>query len=652
MTRFLRLSLFFSFFILVNFTPVEATAVSVPHPIDTPGYMIGAFYMPKQDSLTREWASLRKWNSEGGSGVTRWPYLGLYSGKDTEAMNWQIKWAVEHGVSLFVFDWYTQPQYQDKVINPTWNLSITSFLSAEYNSYMKFSLYFTSIQMIDTGLDTADVNQSKEELEKIADYWSDNYFNKPNYLKADNKPVVFMDFAVPSLNYLGYNNVLTWMRQRAIQKGFPGIYFVGMRGAYIDDNEIGWYKGAMDDIYNSSFEAVSAYGDNFKDSGHECGDYPSTFGNFSNKILTYASSKNKHFIPPLSVFFDGSTMVSQPYKCNNPSSGIFLDTLSAAKTAITNNAKGALNINGQNVIVISSWNEWLEGSNIEPGTRLGSGGDPFSYLKAVRSVFAPGVVGEAERPAQSKGPTETGPFDILPDSADVFQFNKQNIMDKWWVQGGASAFTLSENLYGRSFGAPFYDSYTKEVAGNFLFWRGVNLKADDYAKAKIKFKCRAGLNFDTDCKLKVLWLHWISDRYHGSYYNKPLYANYFIAKETSAALSLPENNEFEIDLPQNSDWRGQIQEIMFRLSFVNPPIRLDLAEVTFVKIFNCPTCPAGILAKNLGNANCDTKVNALDFALWVKQDPAADFNCRAGQSQVVIDQEDLRLWLANYAGQN
>jgi hypothetical protein len=68
----------------------------------------------------------------------------------------------------------------------------------------------------------------------------------------------------------------------------------------------------------------------------------------------------------------------------------------------------------------------------------------------------------------------------------------------------------------------------------------------------------------------------------------------------------------------------------------------------YVSDFFCPVCPAGVLAKDQGNANCDAKINGLDFAWWAKGDPAADFNRQTGQISPIVDLADFYLWLVNY----
>ena len=65
------------------------------------------------------------------------PVLGFYDDSLPEVNDWHIKWAVEAGISFFVFDWY-------------WNAGETrlartlnvGFLNAKYTDMMKFCIHW------------------------------------------------------------------------------------------------------------------------------------------------------------------------------------------------------------------------------------------------------------------------------------------------------------------------------------------------------------------------------------------------------------------------------------------------------------------------------------------------------------------------------
>ena len=64
----------------------------------TSKYEIGAFYFPGFPT-TSQWQPIRGYPN-------RKPILGWYDESNPECADWQIKWAVEHGINFFMVDWY------------------------------------------------------------------------------------------------------------------------------------------------------------------------------------------------------------------------------------------------------------------------------------------------------------------------------------------------------------------------------------------------------------------------------------------------------------------------------------------------------------------------------------------------------------------
>ncbi|MBU0619216.1 hypothetical protein KKD62_03195 [Patescibacteria group bacterium] len=89
-------------------------------------------------------------------------------------------------------------------------------------------------------------------------------------------------------------------------------------------------------------------------------------------------------------------------------------------------------------------------------------------------------------------------------------------------------------------------------------------------------------------------------------------------------------------------------------SFLSPP-------TTFICLF----CPVGQLLKSLGNADCNSKINALDFTGWLKvyrqvvdgelileeEKGPVDFNCQADTKELIVDFEDFAIWAKNYGSE-
>ena len=94
-------------------------------------YQVGAYYFPG-------WPTLDKWKVLDPF-PERMPLLGYYREGDPAVMDWQIKWAVEHGVSFFAFDWYW-----DRGRRQLEHALHDGYLHARFRRFLKFCLLWAN----------------------------------------------------------------------------------------------------------------------------------------------------------------------------------------------------------------------------------------------------------------------------------------------------------------------------------------------------------------------------------------------------------------------------------------------------------------------------------------------------------------------------
>ncbi len=92
---------------------------------------MGAYYFPG-------WPSREKWQVLAAF-PERTPLLGYYREGDPDVMDWQIKWAVEHGISFFAFDWYW-----DRGHRQLEHALHEGYLRARFRSFIKFCLLWAN----------------------------------------------------------------------------------------------------------------------------------------------------------------------------------------------------------------------------------------------------------------------------------------------------------------------------------------------------------------------------------------------------------------------------------------------------------------------------------------------------------------------------
>ena len=119
----------------------------------------------------------------------RTPLMGYYDEENPEVCDWEIKWAVEHGINCFIQCWYRKLENMGKPITVN-DLRCghglhEALFNAKYQKMMKFAIMFENSPRWGT-------TDAVDAVENLMPFWTEQYFKRDNYLKIDNKPVVFV----------------------------------------------------------------------------------------------------------------------------------------------------------------------------------------------------------------------------------------------------------------------------------------------------------------------------------------------------------------------------------------------------------------------------------------------------------------------------
>ena len=163
---------------------VRVYPVPKPKPIAIP-YTLSTIYMPKPSWPSFTWGFLRTHNERNAVKHTkgqRMPLLGYYQGDSPEVLDWQIKMAVDHGITNFMFDDY----WVDNVDHPILDTSSKAFLASRYGDQMSFAMLYNYCLTPEN-----DASELKAcFLDKVLPFYVSQYFSRPNYLKIDGRPVI------------------------------------------------------------------------------------------------------------------------------------------------------------------------------------------------------------------------------------------------------------------------------------------------------------------------------------------------------------------------------------------------------------------------------------------------------------------------------
>ncbi len=341
----------------LTFTPLRKVPKTgyVPEPKPVRGkYEVGVYYFPGWKSWS-QWFPIARFPE-------RTPVLGWYREGDPEVSDWHIKWAVEHGITFFAYDWYwVQGARQLE------HALHDGYLKSRYRHLLKFCLLWANHNPPKTS--------SVDDCINVTRFWIEHYFRLPEYFTFDGKPVVIIFSThrlTEDLGSEGIRQAFEAMRKECRKHGLKGLYLIACVGS----------AGHAKQAAQEGYDAVTAY--NWPGLGRKADERWAPFD-----TLTEAYRRNWEHIAeqspvPLMVPISGG-WDSRPWHGDdalvrfgrNPKN--FRRHLQDAKAFLD---KFVPKGKALPIAIIEAWNEWGEGSYIEPHSEFG-----FGYLDAVRENF-------------------------------------------------------------------------------------------------------------------------------------------------------------------------------------------------------------------------------------------------------------------------
>lgn len=318
----------------------------------------------------------------------RYPLWGYINEADPYVAEMEINAAADHGVNVFIFDWY----WYDGMPFLEGHLN-EGYLKARNNDRVKFYLMWANHDVNLTwdkrnaGLPNDQLiwkgGVDRAEFENICHRVIEKYFPNPSYYKVDGKPS-FMIYELQTLiQGLGgaeqTKDALEWFRKETVKAGFKGLDLqVTLRrsGSTV--------TGIAGDNVGTQSETLKQFGFDGLTHYQFCHftdidkDYLEIMKDVVNEWSTLEKENTAPYYPHISIGWD-----------NNPRFEMFRGGI--VKNNTPANFEKALIMardyadahpNQAPLITINSWNEWTETSYLQPCTMYG-----YGYLEAVRNVF-------------------------------------------------------------------------------------------------------------------------------------------------------------------------------------------------------------------------------------------------------------------------
>lgn len=337
-----------------------------------------------------EWQTVRDAAAKfDGHSWPRKPLLGFQNEADPAVMEQQIDLAADHGVNVFIYDWYWfdgRPFLEQCLDN--------GYLKAKNNDRVRFYLMWANHDAVSTwDKRTAERGdliwkgaQDEQEFDKVCDRVIEKYFSHPSYYKIDGKPV-FMIYDVENLiaGLGGLENTrlcLDRFREKCVAAGFPGLELQltqwGERILNVSgvDGNVENRRSTAEVLEALGFDSLTNYQYvHFLDVKR---DYRAITEDAKAYWEKFTADYPVPYYPHVSLGWDNNPRYHsfRPDIVTGNTPEAVEEALRAVKAFVDSHDLPVP------LITVNSWNEWTETSYLLPDDVNG-----YGYLESIRRVF-------------------------------------------------------------------------------------------------------------------------------------------------------------------------------------------------------------------------------------------------------------------------
>ncbi|MCL2517166.1 MAG: glycoside hydrolase family 99-like domain-containing protein [Oscillospiraceae bacterium] len=313
----------------------------------------------------------------------RYPLWGYVNEADPYVMAMQIDAAADHGVNIFIYDWYWYDgmPFLEGCLND-------GFLKAKNNTRMKFYLMWANHDVDQTwdkrlaGKVSSTIWKGGvdfDEFKILAKRVIEKYFCQETYYKIDGKPSFMIYEMLTFIQGMGgidkAKAALDWFRNETVKAGYLGLDLQLTMRRHSDHvyANLGTQQQLIETL---GFDGMTHYQYcHFTNIDKEYSDImPDVQGEWERLSAAYKIPYYAH----VSIGWDNNPRFEmfRPGVVKNNTPDEIEKALILARDYVDARPDHAP------LITINSWNEWTETSYLEPCTMFG-----YGYLEAVKKVF-------------------------------------------------------------------------------------------------------------------------------------------------------------------------------------------------------------------------------------------------------------------------
>lgn len=328
---------------------------------------VGVFYFPgwKDGELglayPKPWEPIRAYPE-------REPMLGWYDEGRQEVMDQHLTWMRDHGVSFVVFDWYWAGQ------RSVLGHALAAYHRSSLRAAVPYALMWANHGAGPKAL--ADFDAMARELVEV-------HFPRPEYMRVQGRPVFYI--MVPETlesraQALGSDStaLIASLQRRAKAAGLPEILLVAGAGGGpgpVVRSAKRWGYGAY-----FTYNYHAGVGGRTRGEARFSRSFAELDAGYREHWDWFLSQGDLPYVVPMTAGWDKRPWGGSKDPAHDqsvPTEQEFLAHLRAGKASIQSNLDKTLGLG-----IICCWNEFGEGSIVEPTKALG-----FQRLRAVRDVF-------------------------------------------------------------------------------------------------------------------------------------------------------------------------------------------------------------------------------------------------------------------------
>jgi hypothetical protein len=328
------------------------------------------------------------------------PTWGYQNEAKPEVMAQKIAAAADYGVNVFIFDWYyyNDGPYLDDALDE-------GFLHATNQARVKFALMWANHDWYDIqGYNPANNNLkllypgkvTPVTWDKICDLVIARYFRQPNYWRLDGKPYFSIYEMSQFLDSFGSienaRAALDQFRAKVRAAGFPGLHVNaivwGEPNLPGGKTPPGWPKLCHDLALDSLTSYTWVHHGALNNDTFPVSDY--LWGR--QKYLSFwARAQTDYsipYFPNATINWDNSPRAAAGADWSRPAAPVVNSVITGNTPAAFQQSLAFIKARllalptQPKIITINAWNEWPEGSCLEPAQQYG-----YGYLEAVKAVF-------------------------------------------------------------------------------------------------------------------------------------------------------------------------------------------------------------------------------------------------------------------------